>query len=45
MLHNLKKTGKFGEYWHDLCKPIQIEVEQLNLDGLWERYKVTSKRK
>ena len=41
MLHRLKTTGKYGEYWHDLCKPIQIEVEQLNLDCLWERYKVT----
>lgn len=41
MLHRLKKTGRYGEYWHDLCKPIQIEVEQLNLDSLWERYKVT----
>lgn len=41
MLHTLKKTGRYGEYWHKLCKPIQIEVEQLNLDCLWERYKVT----
>ena len=45
MLHTLKKTGRYGEYWHKLCKPIQIEVEQLNLDCLWERYKVTSRRK
>lgn len=41
MLHTLKKTGKYGEYWWKLCKPIKIEVEQLNLDCLWERYKVT----
>lgn len=41
MLHTLKKTGRYGEYWHKLCKPIQIEIEQLNLDCLWERYKVT----
>ena len=41
MLHTLKKTGRYGEYWHNLCKPIQIEVEQLNLDCLWERFKVT----
>ena len=41
MLHTLKKTGRYGEYWHKLCKPIQIEVEQLNLDCLWEGYKVT----
>lgn len=45
MLHTLKKTGQYGEYWHKLCKPIQIQVEQLNLDCLWERYKVTSLRK
>lgn len=45
MLRTLKKTGRYGEWWHDLCKPIQIEVEQLNLDCLWERYKVTPKRK
>ena len=41
MLHTLRKTGRYGEYWHKLCKPIQIEVEHLNLDCLWERYKVT----
>lgn len=41
MLHTLKKTGKYGEYWHNMCKPIKIEVEQLNLDCLWEKYKVT----
>ena len=45
MLHTLKKTGKYGEYWHKLCKPIKIEVEQLNLDCLWERYKVTSSKR
>ena len=45
MLHDLKKNGKYGEYWHKLCKPIKIEVEQLNLDCLWERYKVTSIKK
>lgn len=44
MLHTLKKTGKYGEYWHKLCKPIKIEVEQLNLDCLWERYKVTKQK-
>lgn len=42
MLHHLKKTGRYGEYWHDLCKPIQIEVEKLKLDSLWERFKVTT---
>jgi hypothetical protein len=45
MLHNLKRKGNYGEYWHDLCKPIQIEVEQLKLDCLWERYKVTRFKK
>ena len=45
MLHTLKKTGRYGEYWHKLCKPIKIEVEQLNLDSLWERYKVTQLKK
>ena len=38
---DMKRKGTYGEYWHKLCKPIQIEVEQLNLDCLWERYKVT----
>ena len=45
MLHRLKKTGKYGEYWYGLIKPIKIEVEQLNLDCLWEKYKVTRKIK
>lgn len=45
MLHTLKKTGRYGEYWQKLCKPIKIEVEQLNLDCLWERYKVTTLKK
>ena len=36
-LHTLKTTGKYGEYWWKLCKPIKIEVEQLNLDRLWEK--------
>lgn len=44
MLHNLKTTGRYGEYWHKLCKPIQIEVEQLNLERLWERFKVTKQK-
>ena len=41
VLLDIKKKGKYGEYWHKLVKPIKIEVEQLNLDCLWERYKVT----
>lgn len=45
MLHTLKKKGTYGEYWHKLVKPIKIEVESLNLDCLWERYKVTKPRK
>lgn len=45
LLHNYKKTGSFG-YTAEVPKAIQIEVEQLNLDCLWERYKVvTSRRK
>lgn len=43
-LHTLKKTGRYGEWWHALIKPIKIEVEQLNLDCLWEKYKVTRLR-
>lgn len=41
VLTDIKRKGKYGEYWHKLVKPIKIEVEQLNLDCLWERYKVT----
>lgn len=44
-LHNLKKTGKYGEYWQKLIKPIKIEVEQLKLDCLWEKYKVQYSKK
>ena len=44
-LHHLKKTGRYGEYWHRLIKPVRIEVEQLNLDCLWERYKVTQSKR
>lgn len=40
LLHNYKKTGSFG-YTAQVPKAIKIEVEQLNLDCLWERYKVT----
>lgn len=45
MLHTLKKEGKYGEYWWKLCKPIKIEVESLNLDCLWERFKVTKSKR
>lgn len=44
ILLDIKKKGKYGEYWHKLVKPIKIEVEQLNLDCLWDRYKVTKLR-
>lgn len=40
LLLNYKKNGSFG-LTGKVPKPIQIEVEQLNLDCLWERYKVT----
>jgi len=40
VMTDIKRKGYYGEYWHRLIKPIQIEVEQLNLDCLWERYKV-----
>lgn len=45
ILLDIKKKGKYGEYWHKLVKPIKIEVEQLKLDSLWERYKVTNLKK
>ena len=45
MLHSLKKEGKYCKDWQALCKPVKIEVEQLNLDRLWERYKVTQLKK
>lgn len=44
LLLNYKKKKSFG-FTGKIPKPIQIEVEQLNLECLWERYKVTSKRK
>ncbi len=42
VLLDIKKKGRYGEYWHKLIKPIKIEVEQLNLDCLWEKYRVTN---
>ncbi len=45
VLTDIKKKGRYGEYWHKLVKPIKIEVEKLNLDCLWERYKVTHFKK
>ena len=44
LLLKYKKKGTFG-HTGNIPKPIKIEVEQLNLDCLWERYKVTSRRK
>lgn len=40
LMHNYKKTGSFG-FTGAIPKPIKIIVSQLNLDCLWERYKVT----
>ena len=40
LLHNYKTKGTFG-MTGNIPKPIHIQVEQLNLDRLWERYKVT----
>lgn len=44
LLHNYKKKGNFG-LTGSIPKPIQIEVQQLNLDCLWEKYKVTKTKK
>lgn len=45
LLLNFKKKGSFG-LTGEVPKPIKIEVQQLNLDSLWERYNVTKlKRK
>ncbi len=38
LLLNYKKKGSFG-FTGSVCKPIWNEVEQLNLDCLWEKYK------
>lgn len=38
LLLNYKKNGSFG-LTGKVCKPIWNEVEHLNLDCLWERYK------
>lgn len=43
LLHNYKKNGTFG-FTGKVPKPIRINVEQLNLDCLWERYKVSTFR-
>lgn len=40
LLLNFKRTGRFG-FAGNVPKPIRIEVEQLNLSCLWEKYKVT----
>jgi hypothetical protein len=44
LLHNYKKTGSFW-YTAEVPKAIKIEVQQLNLDCLWERFKVTHFKK
>ena len=45
LLYQMKRTGKYETYWQTLRKPIQIEVEQLNLDCLCEKFKVTYHKK
>lgn len=40
LLLNYKKKGNFG-LTGQIPKPIQLSVQQLKLDCLWERYKVT----
>lgn len=44
LLLNYKKKGNFG-MTGKVPAPIQINVQQLNLDCLWERYKVTKFKK
>ncbi len=44
LLLNYKKKGNFGLTGR-IPKPIQINVQHLNLDCLWERYKVTKFKK
>jgi hypothetical protein len=39
------KTGTFDRWYDILRKPLKIEVEHLNLDCLWERYKVRKIKK
>jgi hypothetical protein len=39
LLHNYKKKGEFG-FTGNVPKPIKIEIEQINLDCLWEKFKV-----
>lgn len=44
LMHNYKRTGTFG-FTGQVPRQIEIIVEQLKLDCLWERYKVTKLRK
>lgn len=44
LLLNYKKKGNFG-LTGNVPKPIDIVVQHLNLDCLWERYKVTKSKK
>lgn len=44
LLLNYKKKGNFG-LSGKVPAPIQINVQQLNLDCLWEKYKVTKLKK
>lgn len=43
LLYNYKKKGNFG-LTGSVPKPIKIEVQQLNLDCLWEKFKVTKNK-
>lgn len=45
IMTDIRRKGYYGEYWHKLCKPVKIEVELLNLDCLWQKYKVTHFKK
>lgn len=44
LMHNYKKTGTFG-FTGQVPRQIEIIVEQLNLNRLWERYKVTHQKR
>lgn len=43
LLSNYKKKGNFG-YTGAIPKPIEINVSQLNLDCLWERFKKSTRK-
>lgn len=43
LLLNYKKNGKFG-MTGEIPKPIEINIQQLNLDCLWERFKKSTRK-